>query len=290
MKITNKYNLPIELVNAIETEPHNKPNHYSATTLLQGTKELILTDNHYDEIEMDASECLNALLGTATHKLFETSKNCELPIEYKFSDNVILTGRIDYYNEETFELKDYKTTTTHKFIHKKFEDWKKQLMIYCWLLRKNNKHVKSCTIIGLCKDWSKSDYERYSNVNTYYPKTPIEQWTFEPNEGDYSDIDKFIREKITSIIANKDLHENQVHPCTKEERWYSGDIYACVKRKGGRATKLFSSKEEAEEYLINNPTLFIEERKGENRKCNGYCPVNKWCNFYKKLKEEELKI
>ena len=41
MVITNKFNLPQSLVNAVSTERHNKDGCISATTLLQGVKQII---------------------------------------------------------------------------------------------------------------------------------------------------------------------------------------------------------------------------------------------------------
>ena len=53
MKVTNKFNLPQSLVNAVSTERHNKEGCVSATTLLQGVKQIVLTNRHWDELEDD---------------------------------------------------------------------------------------------------------------------------------------------------------------------------------------------------------------------------------------------
>ena len=72
MKITNKLNLPYGLVKAVSPEPHNKPGEISATTLIQGTKQVILTQRHWNELEDDVSERIWAVFGTAVHALLET--------------------------------------------------------------------------------------------------------------------------------------------------------------------------------------------------------------------------
>ena len=56
MQITNTLNLPAAFIHAVSTERHNAPHCYSATTLNKGAKEIVLTDRHYDEITVDASE------------------------------------------------------------------------------------------------------------------------------------------------------------------------------------------------------------------------------------------
>ena len=64
MKVTNIYNLPQALVDAVTTEKHNKDGEYSATTLLKGECETILTKRHWNEILVDASESIWQIFGT----------------------------------------------------------------------------------------------------------------------------------------------------------------------------------------------------------------------------------
>ena len=71
MKITNKLSLPYGLVKAVSPEPHNKPGEISATTLIQGTKQVILTQCYWDKLEDDVSERIWAVFGTAVHALLE---------------------------------------------------------------------------------------------------------------------------------------------------------------------------------------------------------------------------
>jgi hypothetical protein len=55
MKITNHLNLPSALARAVGTEKHNAEKCLSATTLIQGTKHIILTDRYWDALEDDVS-------------------------------------------------------------------------------------------------------------------------------------------------------------------------------------------------------------------------------------------
>jgi hypothetical protein len=69
MIITNKMNLPEALVKAVTTRRHNNPGRLSATTLLNGMKQIILTDRHWDQLEDDVSDRFWAIFGTAVHAL-----------------------------------------------------------------------------------------------------------------------------------------------------------------------------------------------------------------------------
>ena len=71
MIITNKLNMPDAFVKAIQNSRHNADKCLSATTLLKGTKEIILTDRYFDEITIDASDEVWAVFGTAVHSILE---------------------------------------------------------------------------------------------------------------------------------------------------------------------------------------------------------------------------
>ena len=75
MKVTNRLNLPAAFVHAVSTERHNAPGCFSATTLNKGAKEVVLTDRHYEEIEVDAADSVWAVWGTAVHALLESEKD-----------------------------------------------------------------------------------------------------------------------------------------------------------------------------------------------------------------------
>ena len=55
MKLTNKNNLPIQFVNAINTDYKPTPHQYSVTTILNSVRQTILQRRHADEIEDDVS-------------------------------------------------------------------------------------------------------------------------------------------------------------------------------------------------------------------------------------------
>ena len=65
MQITNKLNLPYGLVKAVSPEPHNKPGEISATTLIQGMKQVIenykkgVLKGDLESMNLLAQECMS---------------------------------------------------------------------------------------------------------------------------------------------------------------------------------------------------------------------------------------
>jgi RecB family exonuclease len=157
MTIKNEMRLPEGLVRAVSTEKHNAPGCVSATTLLQGVKQIILTDRHWDELTDDVSDRIWAIWGTAVHSLLEHEGEddfTEQQMEYKVG-GITVTGRIDNYNMATGTICDYKTASVHKIKFNDFGDWYLQGMIYAWLLHRNNFPVKRCRFIPFRVEYPK---------------------------------------------------------------------------------------------------------------------------------------
>ena len=158
MKVTNELGLPQAFINALNLERHNEKGCYSATTLLKGACEQVLTDRHFDEIEIDVADCVWQIWGTAVHAIFEkagiegfTEEKFEVPVS-----NSKVTGRVDLYDLENEIVYDWKTAPTFKIQKKNFEDWDKQGLIYAWLMKQNGLNVKEIKFVALLKDHSKS--------------------------------------------------------------------------------------------------------------------------------------
>ena len=149
MLITNKYNLPEAFVKAIQNSRHNADKCLSATTLLKGTKEIILENRHFDEITVDASEEVWSVFGTATHSVLEHQED-EAFKEESFSVDVLdykVTGKVDRYDMKHETIEDWKTASVWKVIFHDFEDWKRQGLIYTWLLRQSGLNVRHIRFI-----------------------------------------------------------------------------------------------------------------------------------------------
>ena len=289
MKITNNYNLPDAIVKALQSDYQYKPYQFSVTTILSGIKSFLLAKRHQNEIEMDASEGINMLLGTAVHNIFEGHQNedevAEDYIKIKVNDLYSLSGRFDLYNLKTEEITDYKTCGIWKIKFKDFKDWKQQLLIYGWMLRKLGLKVKSAKITALIKDWKKNELKLAKQKGEEYPETPIINVPFEFTEEDYVEIEKWIVNRFNQIQNAEMLVDDDIPICSDEERWYSGDKYAVMKGNNKRAIRVFDSEEEAEEFAKNDDSYWIDVRKGKNTKCEDYCNACKFCNYYKEYVE-----
>ena len=182
MKITNKYGLPEQLVGKVGTTPHNNPGYVSATTLLKGTKEIVLTKRHWESLEDDVSNRVWALFGTATHSLLEEDG------ETSFSEEFLsiqigekkLTGKMDLYDMATKEITDYKTASVWKIKFNDFSDWRRQGLIYDYLCRANGLEVETIRFIALLKDHSKTQAKREAG----YPQSPVFVYEVKPTEAD----------------------------------------------------------------------------------------------------------
>lgn len=102
MQITNNYNLPRALIDAIEENHTPIDKHYSVTTLLKPVREILLNRRHYNEIKQDVSDMVWLIFGSAVHKIIEEADKtgfAEYKLEELVLDNYYLTGICDLYDE-----------------------------------------------------------------------------------------------------------------------------------------------------------------------------------------------
>jgi len=287
MIITNKYNLPQAYVDAVNENHKPVDKHYSVTTLLKPVCEILLNRRHYNEIEQDISDMVWLIFGSAVHKIVEDADKtgfAEIKLELPVRDGYTLTGICDLYNEELMTVEDHKTSSVYKVLNKDFDDYKKQGLMYALMLREKGHYVKKLRFHILMKDWSHKDYRLAMLKNDFYPEHPIWTWEYEISEMDIDYIKKFINDKFDELILFEKVCDNDLPTCSMLERWNDGDKYALIKDGSKRATKLYENENEAKANCING--YHIELRKGEDKKCNDYCLCNKFCKYYKELKND----
>ena len=211
MTITNKLSLPAGLVKAVSTEKHNSPGCLSTTTLLQGVKQIILSDRHWDELVDDVAARIWAVWGQAVHYLLEHEGEhdfTEQEMSYE-AGSVTVTGRIDNYNMKTGTVWDYKTASVNKVKFKDFSDWYMQGMIYAWLLTRNSFPVERCCFIALLKDHSKTEAER----DRQYPQSPVYVYGFPVTRTGLFKTGGFIREKIRAYEQYREQPDDAIPQC-----------------------------------------------------------------------------
>jgi len=282
MIVTNKLKLPMAFVKAVSTEKHNKEGEFSATTLLKGCKDIILTDRHWDEIEVDAADRVWALFGSTLHKILEEFDDGNFH-EEKFTlkvENSVITGTIDSYDMVNGVVYDWKTASIWKTKFKDFKDWHRQGLTYAWLLRKNGLEVNKCRFVALLKDHSKSK----ARTDEEYPISPVITYEFDVMDEEVEQLEKELLEKIPILEAYYKLPDDEIPPCTKEERWADDDKYAVMKKGVKKAVKVCDSEDEANALAEESgPNFYVEHRPAISRKCLDYCDCKQFCNFYKNM-------
>lgn len=282
MIVHNSMGLPQAFINALNLEKHNAKGCYSATTLLRGAMETILTDRYFDEIEIDVADCVWQIFGTAVHAIFEkagiegfTEEKFEVPVS-----NSKVTGKVDLYDLQNETLYDWKTASIWKVQFQDFSDWDKQGLIYAWLMKQNGLKVKEVKFVALLKDHSKSK----ARTSADYPQKPIVVHNVKVTDEALAEIENFIIAKVQELEEAEKLADWEIKPCSKEETWATEDKWAVMKAGRKTALKVCNSEAEAKEMLEKLGGTEIEYRQGEPKKCvDGYCNCRNFCPFYKSL-------
>jgi hypothetical protein len=286
MIITNKMNLPEALVKAVTTRRHNNPGRLSATTLLNGTKQIVLADRYWDQLEDDVSDRFWAIFGTAVHALLEHEGEHDFTEEFMSYDmnGITVTGRIDNYNMKTATVTDYKTASVWKVKFGDFHDWYRQGMIYSWLLIKNGFKVERCQFVAILKDHSKTDAKRDSG----YPQGPLYVYEFLVTPQALDEIETFIAKRVADYKRNKELADDAIPPCSPEERWGKPTKYAVKKEGRKTAVRVLDSESAAQNMVAElGKVHYVEIRPGESIRCQGYCSCSEFCNFYREHVQAE---
>ena len=280
MKVTNNLHLPAAFVQAVSVERHNKAGQYSATTLNKGVKEIILQERHWEEFTVDAADNVWAVFGTAVHAILEKYNDGNFH-EEKFDiavGNSRVTGVVDSYDMERGIIADWKTASVYKVMKGDFADWYKQGMTYAWLLKQNGLDVRRCRFISLLKDHSKAK----AKTDSTYPQSPTFVYEFEVTPEEIAQTGARILEKVRAIEEAEKMADDDITPCTAEERWADADKWAVMKNGRKTAVRVFDTLTDAENCAgeLGN-SHYVEHRPATSRKCADYCLCREFCNFYK---------
>lgn len=285
MKITNTLSLPAPFVSLAEGDEYpTAPNEYRVTSLLKGVRETILERRHGAEITRDVSDMVWLLFGTAVHGILEQHQEAgsqlkEERIKVPFEEYV-LSGKFDLYDDSTKIVTDYKTASVWKIIFGDFADWRRQTLIYCYMLRQIGFDAQGGEIVAFLKDHSKRD----AKVKAGYPKFPVHTVKFRFTDADFAECEDWLRAKFAEIRAAEKLSDEDLPVCTPDERFNSGDKFAVMKKGRKTALRVLDSKEAAEQWKADNGGDHIEIRRGEDKKCVDYCSACEFCNYFKERK------
>jgi len=289
MIITNETGLPQPFVEMVKGDEISKEGLYRVTSLLNGAKQTVLSFRHRNEISQDAAEMVWMLFGTAAHSILEGSHESDDQIkENRLNLSIgerIVSGAFDLYDRRTETVTDYKTCSVWKVIFGDTADWRRQLLTYAYMLRNIGFPVSRGEIVAIMKDHSKRDAKNKAD----YPKHPVKKFTFYFLAEDFEEERTWLEDRIALLRAAELLSDDEIPTCTPEERWYSGDKFAVMKKGRKSALRVFDTMPEAESWKSINGGDEIVTRPGVNKRCMEYCSCCEFCNFYKEnCKESEV--
>jgi len=279
--MNNKYNIPEWLKSVIEWSRNNYTpgqSDYTTTSLLKPARIYALEKLHKDEIEEEVSDNFASFFGDCIHSACESAliENDRYIVEERFYRLIEVDGKvfkiggqIDLYDRREAELSDHKFTSVAKLMFGDKDDYESQLAINRWLLRGKGYEVNSLKINLFLKDWRKGE----SKKNPDYPDIPFVELSF-PLWQDVT-VEDFIRQQIhEKESALRGFHTT----CTEEERWTRPTKWALMKKGQKRAVKLYDNEAEATDAVGKGQ--YVEFRPGEDIRCDSYCPVNQFCDYY----------
>lgn len=293
MILTNKLDLPQPFVDAATSHHEYKPNRYSVTEVLGGTCEAVLKRRHAGEATEDVSDRLWAVLGSAVHKVLESAQSApeqhqEQWLCVKVGDYE-LSGIFDLYDETTGTVTDWKVTSVYTVLFGDFEKWRKQTLAYCWMLRQKGHGAHRGQIVAMLRDHNM----RKAKIERDYPPHPVFTIEWDFTEEDFKAIESDIFAWFGEVWHQEITDDNELEPCSPEQRWHKPDKWA-VKKKGRKtAIRVYESEKDArvramEENKMadSNDLYYVEFREGEDTKCDSYCPVSDFCPFAQAKKSD----
>ena len=283
MKLTNKLNLPQPFVDAVNRDYQYQEKRYSVTSVIKGTKEILLQRRHNEEIEQDVSDMIWLIFGTAMHKVLEGGTEGEDEIKESkiyidMPNGYTLSGQQDLYSESLKRITDYKSGTVWKVIYGDWEDYRMQCLIYAYMFRKIGFECDNAEIVMVLKDWSQTKAKTDAN----YPPHPVHIQHFDFTEEDFQYIEKYLEAKFDEIQRFEKVEDDLIPECDEEQRWASPTRYAVMKEGRKTAIKLHDDKASAEAQASElGKGYFVETREGTDKKCSEYCTCCHFCHYYK---------
>jgi hypothetical protein len=272
MEWTNNLNLPAPLASAVQADQYDRVGDISVTSLILPPRIRQLEIRHSDEIVEDVSEGIWRLIGSVGHKILERADTTNHLAEERLTARVagwMISGKADLLGPD-MTLDDYKFRSVWAMLNAKVED-EQQLNSYAWLYRKNGFEVRRARIVAPLRDWSKLRAERepgYPQAGVIVREIPL--WTPQQQED-------FVISRVINHQIAEGIPDDELPPCTPEERWHKPDTWAVKKKGNKRAHRVYNTLPEAEN---NQPGGYeIEHRPGVDTRCASYCRVAQFCAF-----------
>ena len=118
MKYTNKHNVPVEVIRAVQNDPYTKGDGVvlSVTQLIKSPRIVALQKKHDEEITVDYRDEVFKLLGKGVHTVLETANTGDeniIPERRLYADinGWRISGQTDTMSLKEKMLTDYKCTS-----------------------------------------------------------------------------------------------------------------------------------------------------------------------------------
>lgn len=267
-----------------------------------------------DEIEasfinfiIDDPRTANGRLGYLLSLLPDDRYMIEKRFHYTTKSGKIVAGGIDLYDKQERTLHDYKFSSVWTWIYRnrpgsRIEDYTQQLNMYRLFMEKMNIPVDKLRINLLFRDYSKSKAKQDYN----YPD-PIE--TIEIPLLGLDVVEQMIENKIAEIEKYNTVLDNGIPPCNSHERWQGQDTWAVRKKANKTASKVEFSYSGAKKWLEEeiaklaekdiakgidsgiamqraSDLFVIEKREGLPNRCESFCSVRNFCNFWQEYEKK----
>ena len=227
---------------------------YSVTTLLNSPRQVHLQKRYGSQVIREPEQQVAAFIGTGVHSMFEESLRLQAILDPKYEiertvfdkiQNRLITGKFDilYDNKHLYDIKTCKVWK--KVFDPDLVEWHQQLNMYAWMLRNRGLDIKSINVIAIYMDWQQQRAFRDDS----YPNAPIIEYELKLWQDDYTE--KYINGRIKLMVESETLTDEQLPFCSSEEMWQraSETTFAVMpKKEATRASKVFSTMEEAKEY------------------------------------------
>jgi hypothetical protein len=233
--ISNKFNLPLPLLLAVQADPYDSEgSDVTVTGLLKPVQMWVLEKRHKDKIEIDVTERLWALYGQLMALLLErvVKSSPELANRYAVEQRCSIqvhgwkvSGAFDLYDRETMTLSDWKFVGA--FAAKmakagKKDEWEQQLNILRWLYEgSHGPCADRLEIVCLLRDFS----EKVEREDGLLPAETIEM----PCNG-LEATEMWVEDRVLTFQQALLLPDDKLPPCTNEERWYRNGVYKRCER------------------------------------------------------------
>lgn len=265
---------------------YTKVGDYTASELAKPPKIAILQSRHKEEIDRDQDplENLWTTFGTMMHLALEKmTDGCrDIVAEHRAQHEVlgkIVTGKADIW-EHPGVISDYKWVKTGTMAHPDKAEWVIQLNILAYLFRRENFVVRNIQNVLIFRDWSQIMAEERGESYPQFGIAVVKQPLFAAKE-----LESLVKDRVVLHSRYAGVSDDDIPECSKEERWYRGEKYACVKPGGKRASSLHDTEDEAKANVKAGQV--VEFRPGVSVRCR-ICAVKKYCSHYNNIEKPLL--